>query len=658
MHRQSLTVRFAALSLAVVAVLGAVLSLVLAHVVRAEALDGARRSAEVIGKVAFAPHLDAADFHGLDPRHAAALDATLTQTRAGNGSVVAVRVWGSDGRAVWADDPAVVGTIHPPADDFDEALDGHLEAEVFDEESSDRPAGTHGRLLEVYVPISYRAGSRPAGLFEMYLPYRPVAAAIAANQRQVQTLLGAGLVTLYLVQLPIVAAASRRLRRQADDNERLALHDGLTGLPNRLLLADRINAALRAALRDGSPTALLLVDLDRFKEINDTLGHHIGDQLLQQAAERLAGMLNGGVTLARLGGDEFALLLPHTDASAARQVAGSLLTALDDPFDVGGLALSVEASIGIAVAPGHGRDPAALLQRADVAMYLAKSNRTGVETYSAALDDHSPARLALLGELRRAIDEDELVLHYQPKADLRTGAVAGVEVLVRWQHPEHGIVPPDTFIPLAERTGLIRSLTHWVLDRALAQQAAWRRQGLATRLAVNLSARNLTDAGFVETVIGLLERHGVAATTLEFEITESAIVADPAHAEQVLRRLSEIGIAIAMDDFGTGYSCLANLEHLPLDTIKIDKSFVMPMTAHPDAAAIVQSVIDLGRNLGLTVVAEGVETDTVWRDLAERGCDVAQGYLLSRPVPADEATELLRTWAHRPDLGVTVELSA
>jgi diguanylate cyclase (GGDEF)-like protein len=537
--------------------------------------------------------------------------------------------------------------VHPPADDFQEALEGSASAEVFDADSSDRPAGTSGALLEVYLPITYAGQDEPAGLFEMYLPYAPVADAIAAGRWRMQSALAGGLLLLYLVQLPLVAAASRRLRRQAADNERLALHDSLTGLPNRLLLLDRIGAALRLAERDGEPTALLLLDLDRFKEINDTLGHQVGDLLLQQAAERLADRLRAGDTLARLGGDEFAVLLPGTDAPAARQVSAALLTALGDPFVIDELTLSVEASIGIAVAPEHGSDATILLQRADVAMYSAKAHHTVCETYSADQDNHSPARLALLAELHRALEQDELVLHYQPQADLHTGELTGVEALVRWQHPERGMIPPDSFIPLAERTGLIHPLTAWVLDRAFAQLVEWHARGLWPRLAVNLSARNLGDPGFPDLVVSLLERHGIRGEDLEFEITESALVADPTHAEAVLRRLSGLGVRVAMDDFGTGYSCLANLERLPLDAVKIDKSFVLAMASHPDAAAIVQSVIDLGRNLGLTVIAEGVETATVWHDLDARGCDVAQGYLLSRPVPADAAADLLANWGSR-----------
>jgi diguanylate cyclase len=482
----------------------------------------------------------------------------------------------------------------------------------------------------------------------MYLPYAPVAAAIRDNQRRVQAVLVGGLLTLYVVMLPILASASRRLRQQAVDNRRLALHDGLTGLPNRLLLADRAGQALQQSVRDGQPVALLLLDLDRFRDINDTLGHQVGDLLLKHVAVRLRSRLRAGDTLARLGGDEFAILLPATDAIAGRQVATALLTALASPFHVGDVALSVEASIGIAASPDDGRDPHTLLQRADVAMYAAKQDHTCIENYSARHDGHSPARLALLGELRLAIDTDQLVLRYQPKADLITGALRGLEVLLRWQHQDHGLIAPDAFIPLAERTGLIHPLTQWVLDHAMSQLVEWRQAGLVTQLAVNVSARNLTDPTFPDTVAALLQRHDVRPGELEFEITESALVADPTHVEAVLRRFAGMGISVAMDDFGTGYSCLANLERLPLNAIKIDKSFVLAMAGSPDAAAIVQSVIDLGRNLGLTVIAEGVETEASWQDLATRGCDIAQGYLLSRPVAADEARHLLAAWSRRP----------
>ena len=645
----SLILRFAVLSLAVVLGLGAVLSVMLTKVVQAQAQASASRSAQAISQVAFAPHLSAADFTGgLTRQHREALDGTLIGARGEHPALLAIRLWSASGVLIWGDDKAMVGTVHPPAEEFSEALTGQVTSEVFDSQSTDRPSGTSGRLLEVYVPIIYPGESRPAGLFEMYLPYAPVAAAIRDNQRRVQAVLVGGLLTLYVVMLPILASASRRLRQQAVDNRRLALHDGLTGLPNRLLLADRAGQALQQSVRDGQPVALLLLDLDRFRDINDTLGHQVGDLLLQHVAVRLRGRLRAGDTLARLGGDEFAILLPATDATAGRQVATALVTALASPFHVGDVALSVEASIGIAASPDDGQDPHTLLQRADVAMYAAKQDHTCIENYSARHDGHSPARLALLGELRLAIETNQLVLRYQPKADLSTGALRGLEVLLRWQHQDHGLIAPDAFIPLAERTGLIHPLTQWVLDHAMSQLVEWRQAGLVTQLAVNVSARNLTDPTFPDTVAALLQRHDVRPGELEFEITESALVADPTHVEAVLRRFAGMGISVAMDDFGTGYSCLANLERLPLNAIKIDKSFVLAMAGSPDAAAIVQSVIDLGRNLGLTVIAEGVETEASWQDLATRGCDIAQGYLLSRPVPADEAGHLLAAWSRRP----------
>jgi diguanylate cyclase (GGDEF)-like protein len=629
--------------------LGAVLSVMLTRVVQTQALGGAGRSARAISDVAFAPHLDAADFTGgLSAGHRRALNDTLTGARGERPTFLAIRLWSADGVLIWADDPAMVGTVHPPAEEFREALGGEVTSEIFDSRSADRPSGTSGRLLEVYVPITFGGQSRPAGLFEIYLPYAPVGAAISDSHRRVQAVLVGGLLTLYVVTLPILASASRRLRRQAADNHRLALQDGLTGLPNRLSFTERTGQALQDSVRDDQPFSLLLLDLDRFRDINDTLGHQVGDQLLQQVALRLKGRLRGGDILARLGGDEFAILLPATEAAAGRRVATALLGVLASPVQVDEMALSVEASIGIAVSPDDGQDPHTLLQRADVAMYAAKRHHTGIETYSARHDSNSPAGLALLGELRHAIEMDQLVLHYQPKADLSTGELRGLEVLLRWQHQGRGLIAPDSFIPLAERTGLIHPLTQWVLDHAMAQLVEWRHAGLTTQLAVNISARNLADPRFPDIVAALLRRHGVGPGELEFEITESAVLADPTHVETVVRRFAGMGISVAMDDFGTGYSCLANLERLPLNAIKIDKTFVLGMAGSRDAAAIVQSVIDLGHNLGLTVIAEGVETEIAWQDLAARGCDIAQGYLLSRPVPADQAGLLLSAWSRRP----------
>jgi len=351
-----------------------------------------------------------------------------------------------------------------------------------------------------------------------------------------------------------------------------ALHDALTDLPNRRLFRDRVNQAVITARRTREPVAVMIIDLDRFKEVNDTLGHHIGDILLQQVASRLQDTLREGDTIARLGGDEFAVLLPVVSGPvAAAGVAEKLVSALETPFTIRGWTFDIDASIGIAVSPEHGETVDALMQRADVAMYVAKESRAGFELYSADRDRHSPRRLALLGDLRRALDDGSLSLSYQPKADMRTGGVRGLEALLRWNHPEHCDVPPDEFIPLAEHTGLIRPLTLYVLDHALAQCRAWADDGVPVGIAVNLSVRNLYDPSFADEVAEMLARHGVPSERLEFEITESVIMADPMRAMAVLARLSDLGVGLSLDDFGVGYSSLAYLKRLPVTEIKIDK---------------------------------------------------------------------------------------
>ena len=427
--------------------------------------------------------------------------------------------------------------------------------------------------------------------------------------------------------------------------EHRALHDALTELPNRALLADRFSQALRAADRDGQLVGLLLIDLDRFKEINDTLGHAYGDGLLRQVGPRLTGALRDVDTVARLGGDEFAVLLPDvTDIEAAVAVAGKLQAALGLAFVVDGVELHVEASIGVVVSGRHGTDASTLMQRADIAMYTAKRGNLGTAAYDPALNTHSPERLALLGDLRRALDQHELFLHFQPKVSLSSGQVCGAEALVRWAHPDRGLVSPDSFIPLAENTGLIGPLTHRVLDLALAQARRWADAGQPLQIAVNLSARNLLDPQLDTLVAELLRVHGVPAHLLKLEVTESAIMTDPVRAKALLDRLHAQGVALSIDDFGAGYTSIGQLRHLPIDELKIDRSFVMDMDTDSSNALIVRSVIELGHNLGLASVAEGVETPDALSRLTSYTCDVAQGYHLSRPLTAEAFDAWRATW--------------
>ncbi|MEA2400088.1 MAG: hypothetical protein QOK00_491 [Thermoleophilaceae bacterium] len=437
-------------------------------------------------------------------------------------------------------------------------------------------------------------------------------------------------------------AAEQALLAQAELNEHQALHDSLTGLPNRTLFGDRIDSALKAARRGGPSLAVMVMDLDRFKEVNDSLGHHAGDALLQEVARRLSSVLRSSDSVARLGGDEFGILLPDaSDPGSITAVVEKLGRTMQEPITVQDLPLVVEASIGIAVFPDDGLDVDTLLRAADVAMYTAKEEKTGYGFFDGSTHQLDLARLTLVGELRRALEKGELVLYYQPQAALSDDEVRSVEALLRWNHPERGLIGPDEFIPLAQQTGLIRPLTLYVIGEALRQCRAWEREGLELAVAVNVSTRNLLDTEFPAQVKGLLDAWELDAARLELEITEDAVLTDPVRTKAILEEFAAMGVRLAIDDFGTGYSSLGYLKRLPINQIKIDRSFVMAMATNEDDATIVRSTIDLGRNLGLSVVAEGVETEPIWNSLRELGCTMAQGYFLSRPVPpADLASWL------------------
>jgi diguanylate cyclase (GGDEF)-like protein len=476
-------------------------------------------------------------------------------------------------------------------------------------------------------------------LFQRYVlgPISLVARALrdeAHGKRDLVLPLPATTETQHLVE------AFTEMRRQVADRqqalEHQAMHDALTGLPNRVLLQDRVQQAIHHLRRLGhGGLALLIMDLDGFKEINDTLGHPIGDGLLQQLADRLQREVRDSDTVARLGGDEFAVLLEHVDQAEAQHMAGRILHLLDNPFEVAGQSLYVSGSIGMALYPQHAHTPLELSRRADVAMYVAKREKNGIALYDPAQDHYTLQRLAQASDLRSAIGNDHLFLHFQPQIDLHTGRFSGVEALLRWQHPQLGYISPDDFIPVAEQTGLIRHLTYWVLDQSLAHAAAWRHRGLPLgSIAVNLSAYNLQDADLSLEVARLLKKWGVQPWRLALEITESSMMANPARALATLEKLNDIGVQIAIDDFGTGFSSLSYLKQLPVDKLKIDKSFVMQMNEDDNDAMIVRSTIDLAHNLGLEVVAEGVESEEALALLRILDCDAAQGYHISRPLSA------------------------
>ncbi|HEX8104628.1 MAG TPA: EAL domain-containing protein [Solirubrobacteraceae bacterium] len=453
-------------------------------------------------------------------------------------------------------------------------------------------------------------------------------------------------VLLPLLGLPLLAV--QRAGRSAVEKEQQALHDNLTGLPNRLLFADRVEQAIHLSSRESTQAAVMLIDLDHFKEINDTLGHHAGDVLLQTIAGRLEAAVRDADTVARLGGDEFAVALPCVRApGAVERVAQTVLAAVAQPVLLDDMRLEVEASVGIAVFPHDGASTEELLRHADVAMYRAKAAGTGHEHYAAEIDERTPDRLKLTGELREALESGELQLAYQPKVSLADGTVSSVEALLRWRHPVRGEITPDRFIPIAEQSGLITALTTHTIRSGASQARAWLDAGLDLSVAVNLSARCLIDRGLVDDVADALGAASLPPDRLTLEITESMIMADPDRAREVLERLRAMGVGLSLDDFGTGYSSLAYLKRLPLDELKIDRSFVSGMDADPADAAIVGSTVGLAHSLGLRVVAEGVEGERVWDQLVALGCDAAQGFFLSRALPP---AELARWLAERDEL--------
>jgi diguanylate cyclase (GGDEF)-like protein len=626
-----LVLRFAASTGIGLALAAAAILLVVRHFDTVQAERAATAQARVIASTVLRESLAATDFDAaVTGARRAELDDLFARHVLEEGVLLATLV-GGDGTIVYSTDHQLIGRQTEEPAHVRETRAGTVRGDVT------RLALDDGnrKVLRTYAPVAVRGGDGVA-VVVVYQDYAPIARAAKAAFLPVAGIFEAVLVLLFVTLVPILRRVSQRVRRQMEEIEHRAHHDDLTGLPNRTLFRIRVAEAVAEA---GLPVVLLL-DIDRFKEVNDALGHEAGDELLRELAVRLEAAA-GGCTVARLGGDEFAVVLPRASLEEAERLAARIHALLEEPFDLRGFQLEIAASTGIAAFPEHGADADALLQHADVAMYVAKSAHVGTAVYDAEQDTSDAAALALAGELRRAIENEELVVHFQPKAELETGRIAGVEALVRWVHPEHGFIPPDRFVPLAERTGLIKSLSRYVLSAAVGQCAAWNAAGFRLHVGVNLTIPDLLDLELPAHVDALLEASGVAPGQLELEITESTILADPFRVRHVLDRLNELGLRLAIDDFGTGYSSLAYLKKLPVGTIKIDRSFVMDMIESASDAAIVRSTIDLGRNLGLAVVAEGVETEAMWDALREQGCTLAQGYLIGKPVPAEELAELL-----------------
>lgn len=660
MRRGSLLTRFGVTSALLVVLLGLVVGALLREVIVDRSMADARRTAVAVASVGVHAQLTpddlARDFLPLDAARSRQLDGAMAVSTSEAG-FARIKVWNRQRWIVYSDNEMLRGRWFPGDALLTDALAGEVTSEVTDLSSPDEFEETAAftRLLAVYIPLRARDGvfadlddtSAPVvGASEVHLPWEPIAADIRRDTLRLAALLAGGLAILYAGLYRLVAGASASLRRQAEDNDRLARYDQLTQLPNRLSFEERA----RAAVPTGA--AMLLLDLDRFQVVNDTLGHDHGDEVLREVGRRLTD-LYPEEQVARLGGDEFAVLLPGADAEQARQVAQRLLGLFEAPMIVGELSLGIEASVGVAAVPEHGDHAGALLQHADVAMYVAKRTRQRIAVYDPATDSTPTDQLMLAGEIPRAIERGELVAHYQPQLDLRTGEIVAVEALLRWEHPERGRLNPEAFLPVVGATDLVHPVTRHVLDIALADVASWRAAGHDLQVSVNVAAHGLLDPRLVDHIGERLLAHELPANVLCLELTESALLCDPGRAGRVLEEISALGVAISIDDFGTGYASLAYLRDFPVDELKLDRSLVLTALGDADQRALLEGSIGLGRRLGLKLVGEGIEDEATLRWLRDEGCDLAQGFLLARPMPAADLTAWLgsATFRLRPLLG-------
>ncbi len=616
---------YAVASLVPVLALGAVL----AHGNRQDGvqrgLESARAQAAVIEEMAIAPALsgELLDGEGLSTAEERRMQAA-TDLAIFRGSVVRLRLRAFDGAVVFSDDNSVRGALPAADPDFVAATEGSTRVEVIDR------AGTSS--IRVVQPVIAGASGRAVGVLELELPYDAIAQEVAAATTRTFQRLGVGLGALYVVLALISWSTTRRLRADAAQAAHAAVHDPLTGLGNRELFRHRVEAATRA----DEELAVVLVDLDRFKQVNDTLGHHAGDELLQTVARRLTDSLRTDDVVTRLGGDEFGLVLPGiTSAEEVHSLLVRVSLALGESVELDGVPVAVEASFGVALHPRDGHDTESLLRAADAAMYQGKRGTSSIVVYDPRIESAPAGGLAVQSELRRALDHDELVLHYQPVVDLVTGEVTRLEALVRWQHPERGLVYPADFVPAVEQSSLVQPFTRWVLARALEDCATWTAAGAPWEVSVNVSVRNLDDA-FPDEVLSRLDASGVPRSRLHLEVTETALGIDPVGAGTVLDRLAGYGVRSALDDFGVGYASLAHLRTLAVDEVKIDRGFVAGVEGNEADREVVRSLVALAHGLGLTVTAEGVETAEAADWLSGIGCDAAQGYWYARPTRWEE----------------------
>jgi diguanylate cyclase (GGDEF)-like protein len=635
---------FALVMLAAVMVIALVLGLSFRSEASRRGLAEGRAEALLFAQTAVGPELSGRSLsYGLSPDETADMNR-LVATSIKSRHVLLLRLRDLGGIIVFSSDKRdpdePLGA--DDRDEVNEAASGMVVARLTTL-NADNATGPPGpAAVEVYQPLVAGVSGHRVGVLEMYLPYAPIRNDVDAGLSRLYRYLALGLGLLYILLFAISYVVGRRLRKQVQLTQYVGEHDVLTDLPNRSLFQSEAEAELRRARAAGQSTAVAVVDLDRFKEINDTLGHRNGDLLLAQLSSVMRSHLPETSVLARLGGDEFGFAL-----SGGAELEGSLRQlrdAIAAEVLVRGIPLSIESSIGYAVCPQDGETLDQLLPLSEIAMYAAKKHHLGVARYDASQSHFVAADLALMADLRLAIDNDELTLHYQPQISVTSGRVEAVEALVRWQHPDEGMIYPDRFIGLAEKTDLIDRLTDWVIQRALDDAVQFRSYASDLRIAVNISARNLSKAGFSTKVVRALTKSGFAPERLILEVTETALMTDPLRATQSLEELGAAGVSLSIDDFGVGQTSLSYLSSLPISELKIDRSFITDMRYDESHAAIVRAIVDLGHNLGFRVVGEGVEDVAVFHELSVVGCDVAQGYHFARPMTIEGLNEWL---AHR-----------
>ncbi|HWO78861.1 putative bifunctional diguanylate cyclase/phosphodiesterase [Gaiella sp.] len=632
----SLVLRFTLFTAVGLAVTSVAIFLVVRGFVTGHAEDAVERNTRFVAAAVLSRQLTPSDFDGpVSAERRRQLDRIFGQQVLLD-DVDRATLYGRDGVVSYSTDAALIGRPTHDSDAARAALSGGLIKTVVEPEHVGDAKRT---VLKQVVPISF--GHRPAGTFVSSRDYAPIARSIRATFVPIAAVLEILVLALFASFFPVLRRATRQMGYHIDAIEHLALHDSLTGLPNRVLFRDRIDQVLADSRRSNARAAVMLLDLDGFKEINDVLGHANGDELLRSFSARLRRSIRETDTVARLGGDEFGIVLRVDGADDVLEAAERIHGALDEPFAIGDLSLDVGASIGGAVFPDDAVDPETLVRFADVAMYAAKRSRSGVELYDPAADDSSREALALGGEIRQALEDGSIVVHFQPKVEVASGRIVGAEALARWNHPQRGIVLPAVLLPVVEKAGVMRLLTDRVLRLAVAQAAAWRAAGRPIEVAVNIDVRALLDSTFPSAVDSILAEAGLPAELLTLEITETSLMADPTRSRHVAQELAAIGVRLSIDDFGTGYSSLGHLTALPLSELKIDRSFVSRMTESPTGMTIVRTILDLGANLDLAVVAEGIESPRARSMLLDLGCGLAQGYELGRPVPAEVLTDAL-----------------